>query len=69
MFFTYKEVDSESLCLGNSLTFKVLGIKKVIMKMNFEKFLTLKSMLHVINIKKNLIINSLLKKNSFKMIF
>jgi len=69
MFFTYKEVDRENLYMVNSSTFKVLDVGKVTLKMTFEKLLTLNNVLHVADIRKNLVFGSLLGKNSFKMVF
>jgi hypothetical protein len=53
----------------NSSTFKVVDVGKVTLKMTFEKLLTLNNVLHVADIRKNLVFGSLLGKNSFKMVF
>jgi hypothetical protein len=41
MFSIYKEVDGEHLYINNSLASKILGVRKVILKMTFKKLLTL----------------------------
>ena len=69
MFSNYKEVDIENLYKVNLSTSKVLGIEKVILKINFEKFLTVNNVLYDADIKKNLMFISLLSKNNFKMVF
>jgi hypothetical protein len=69
MFSTYKEVDGENLYMKNSSTSKVLGVGKVILKITFEKLFTLNNVLHVNDIRKNLVCGSLLSKNGFKMDF
>ena len=55
--------------MGNSTTSKIEGIGKLILKMTLGKELTLNDVLHVPNILKNLVSNSLLSKNGFKMVF
>jgi hypothetical protein len=62
MFSTYKEVDGENLYLRNSLTSKVLGVRKIILKMNSGNLSTLNNILHVTYIRKNLVSNSLMSK-------
>jgi hypothetical protein len=46
-----------------------LGIGKAILNMTYSKLLTLNNVLHITNIRKNLVFDSLLSKNSFKMVF
>jgi cytidylate kinase len=60
LFSTYKEADNKYLYIGNSSTFKVPGIGKVITKMAYEKLLTLNNVLHIAN--KNKVENQLNKK-------
>jgi hypothetical protein len=48
--------------MRNLSIFKVLGVGKAILKMTLKKPLTLNSMLHVVNIKMDLIFGSLLRK-------
>jgi hypothetical protein len=62
-------VNGEHLYLKNSLISKVLGFRKVILNMTFEKLLTLNNRLHVVDIRMNLIFGSLLNKNGFKLVF
>jgi hypothetical protein len=62
MFSTYKEVDGENLYLRNSSTSKVLGVRKIILKMNSGNLSTLNNILHVTYIRKNLVSNSLMSK-------
>lgn len=69
IFFTYKEMDGKGLYMENSSTSKVLGVGKIILKMTSGKLLTFNNILHVVNIRKNLVSNSLLSTNDFKMIF
>lgn len=69
MFSAYKEVDGEQLYMGNASSSKVLGIGKVVLKMTSGKLLTLNNVLHVADIRKNLVSGSLLSKNGFKMVF
>jgi hypothetical protein len=69
IFFTYKEVDGEHLYMKNLLTFKVLGFGKVIIMMTFKNLLILNNVLHVANIRKNLVFDSLLSTNNFKIVF
>ena len=70
MFFTYNPVgNGEKIFLGNSSTSKIEGNGKVMLKMTTSKYLTLKDVLHVQDIQKNLISSSLLSKNDFKLVF
>ena len=69
MFLTYKKVDEEHLYMGNSSISKALVVRKVILKITSRKLLTLKNILHVTNIKKNLVSDSLLIKKDFKIVF
>jgi hypothetical protein len=55
--------------MGNSSISKVLVVRKVILKITSRKLLTLKNILHVTNIKKNLVSDSLLIKKDFKIVF
>ena len=70
MFSTYNPVgDGEKIFMGNSSTSMVEGNGKVVLKMTTGKYLTLKDVLHVPNIQKNLVFGSLLRKNGFKLDF
>jgi hypothetical protein len=62
-------VVGEHLYIRNLSIFKVLGVEKAILKMTLKKLLTLNNMLHVVDIKIDLIFGSLWRKNSFKFIF
>ena len=55
--------------MGNSAVSKIERKEKVILKWTSEKELTLNDVLHVLNIRKNLISGSILSKKGFKMIF
>jgi hypothetical protein len=54
-FFTYKEVDGENLYVRNSSTSKLLEVVKVILKITFEKLLTLNNALYIADIIKNIV--------------
>ena len=70
MFSTYSLVDNaEPLYMGNSATAKVEGRGSIKLKMTSGKELTLKDVLHVPDIRKNLVSGSLLSKNGFKLVF
>ena len=68
MFSTYKEC-GEQLFMGNSSIARAAGIGKIILKMTSGKELTLNNVLHVPEIRKNLIAGSLMLKNGFKLVF
>lgn len=69
MFFTYKEVDGEYLYMDNKITFKVLDVGKVILKVTFQIFLIINNVLYVTDFIMNLKCGSLLSKIIFKMVF
>ena len=70
MFSTYNPVgNGGKIFMENSSTSKIKGIGKVVLKMTTGKFLTLKDVLHMLNIQKNLVSGSLLSKNGFKLVF
>ena len=52
--------------MGNSSTSKVEGIRKIALKMTPGKIVTLINVLHVLDVRKNLVSGSLLSKNGFK---
>jgi len=68
-FSSYKEIDGENLYMENSSSFKVLGVKKIKVNMTSGKLITLNNVQHVANIRKNLMFDSLLSKNNFKIMF
>ena len=70
MFTTYKVMESgEQLFMGNSSTSTIEGQEKIVLKMILGKELTLNNVLHVLEIRNNLISGSLLIKNGFKLVF
>ena len=70
MFSTYNHVgNGGKIFMGNSSTSKIEGVGKVVLKMTTGRFLTLKDVLHVPEIQKNLVSGSLLSKNGFKLVF
>ncbi|TYK03675.1 pol polyprotein [Cucumis melo var. makuwa] len=70
MFTSYVSVSNgEQLFMGNFSMSKVEGQGKVILKMTSGKELTLNNVLHVPDIRKNLVSGSLLSKNGFKLVF
>ena len=70
MFASYETIDNgEQLFMGNSSSSKVEGQGKVVLKMTSGKELTLNDVLHVPEIRKNLVSRSLLSKKGFKLVF
>ena len=70
MFSSYEAInDGDQLFMGNSSTSKVEGKGKVILKMTSKKELTLNDVLHVLEIRKNLVSRSLLSKKGFRLVF
>ena len=70
MFTNYKSAtNEEQLFMGNSSTSKVEGMGKIVLKLTSGKELTLNDVLHVPEIRKNLISRSLLSKHGFKLTF
>ena len=61
--------NGEEIFMGNSSTSKVIRKGNVILKMTSGKKLTLNDVLHVPDIRKNLVSCSLLSKNGFKLGF
>ena len=55
--------------MGNSSTSKVEGTGKILLKMTSAKTITLKDVLYVPDIWKNLVSGSLLSKSGFKLVF
>ena len=69
-FSTYNPVGNRrKIFIGNSSISKIEGIGKVVLKMTTGRFLTLKDVLHVLEIQKNLVSGTLLSKNGFKLVF
>ncbi|KAK6145739.1 hypothetical protein DH2020_022559 [Rehmannia glutinosa] len=69
MFSNYKLVGGELLFMENSASSKVEGQGKITLKMTSGKELVLNNVLHVPDIRKNLVSGSLLSKNGFKLVF
>ena len=70
MFSSYQTIDNgEQLFMGNYSSSKVEGQGKVVLKMTSGKELTLNDVLHVPEIRKNLVSGSLLSKKGFKLVF
>ena len=70
MFSSYQTIDNgEQLFMGNSSSSKVEGQGKVVLKMTSSKEFTLNDVLHVPEIRKNLVSGSLLSKKGFKLVF
>ena len=69
--FSYYEVvgGDEKLYMGNSSVATVAGKGKVDLKFTSGKVLTLNEVLHVPDIRKNLVSGSMLSKKGFKMVF
>ena len=65
----YVPVNGRNLIMGNSTTSRVMGIGKVVLKMTSGKELVLTDVLHVPDIRKNLVSGSMLSKNRFKLVF
>lgn len=70
MFLDYEEViDGESVYLGDARTASVAGKGKVLLKLTSGKSLALHSVLHVPNMRRNLVSGSLLNKAGIKLVF
>ncbi|KFK24069.1 hypothetical protein AALP_AAs60093U000200 [Arabis alpina] len=66
MFSTYKKnKGNEKLYMGNSATSKIAGYGKVVLKLTSERELSLTNVVHVPDMRKNLISGSLLSKHGF----
>ncbi|KZV25134.1 hypothetical protein F511_42831 [Dorcoceras hygrometricum] len=69
MFSTYVPVTGRKLFMGNSASSDVAGIGKVVLKMTSRKELALIDVLHVSEIRKNLVSGSALVKADFRLVF
>ena len=70
MFSSYQTIDNgEQLFMGNSSSSMVEGQGKVVLKMTSGKELTLNDVLHLPEIRKNLVSGSLLSRKGFKLVF
>ena len=61
--------NGEQLFMGNSSISKFERQGKTVLKMILGKEVTLNNVMHVLEIQKNLVFRSLLRKNDFKLIF
>ncbi|KAL0368431.1 UNVERIFIED_CONTAM: Retrovirus-related Pol polyprotein from transposon TNT 1-94 [Sesamum calycinum] len=69
MFSTYTPINGRKLFMGNSATSNIVGIGNVVLKMTSGKELTVIDVLHVPDIRKNLVSGSLLVKSGFRLVF
>jgi hypothetical protein len=70
LFLEYEEVnDGENVFLGDARIAKVVGKGKVILKLTSRKTLALNTVLHVPNMRRNLVSGSLLNKAGLKLVF
>ncbi|XP_073138526.1 uncharacterized protein [Henckelia pumila] len=69
MYSTYATIGDRKLFMGNSATSDVVGVGNVVLKMTSGKEMTLKNVLHVPDIHKNLVLGSLLRKTGFRLVF
>lgn len=69
LFTSFKLVNGEKIYMANSVTSAVEGQGKVVLKMTSEKLLTLNNVLYDLEIRKNLLLGSVMNKHGFKMVF
>ena len=70
MFTSFEPIaKGEKMFMGNSATSDVEGQGKIILNMTSRKVLTLNNILYVLEIRKNLVSDSLLSKHAFRMVF
>ncbi|KAK4383164.1 hypothetical protein Sango_2802900 [Sesamum angolense] len=69
MFSTYTPINGRKLFMGNPATSNIVGLSNVVLKMTSGKELTLIDVLHVSDIRKNLVSGSLLVKSGFRLVF
>ncbi|KAL0320072.1 UNVERIFIED_CONTAM: Retrovirus-related Pol polyprotein from transposon TNT 1-94 [Sesamum radiatum] len=69
MFSTYTPINGRKLFMENSATSNIVGLGKVVLKMTSGKELTLIDVLHVPDIRKNLVSGLLLVKSGFRLVF
>lgn len=68
MFSTYQKVENEVLYMGNSAQSPIVGRGQVILKWTSGKTTTLNDVIHVPEIRKNLISGTVLSKKGFRMV-
>ena len=70
MFSTFNPSETgDKVFLGNSTTSEIKGQGKVFLKMSFGNEVTLKNVLYVLEIRKNLVSGSLLNSHGFRIVF
>ena len=69
VFTSYRVVDGRKLHMGNQALSDVADIENVVLRLMSGKDLTLKDVLHVPDIRKNLVSGSLLVNNGFRLVF
>ncbi|XP_073154047.1 uncharacterized protein [Henckelia pumila] len=69
LFSKYTSISGRELYMGNNATSKIVGLGKVVIKMTSGKELTLIDVLHVPDIRKNLVSGSRLVKAGFRIVF
>ncbi|KAL0283992.1 UNVERIFIED_CONTAM: Retrovirus-related Pol polyprotein from transposon TNT 1-94 [Sesamum angustifolium] len=69
MFSTYTPINGRKLFMGNSATSNIVGIGNGVLKMTSGKEFTLIDVLHVPDIRNNLLSGSLLVKSGFRLVF
>ncbi|KAK4397602.1 hypothetical protein Sango_1235700 [Sesamum angolense] len=69
IFSTTHQSMGKKLFMENSATSNIVGLGNVVLKMTLGKELTLIDVLHVPNIRKNLVSGSLLVKSGFRLVF
>jgi hypothetical protein len=69
MFTTYEKTDGENVFMGNSASATVQGKGKIVLTLTSGKLITLTNVLHVPEMRRNLISGSLLMKAGLKLSF
>lgn len=69
LFTNYEPIEGEHLFMGNASTSAVKGKGKVILKLTSGKTLSLIDVLHVLEIRKNLVSGPILSNKGFKLVF
>ena len=69
MFTTYDKVEGENVFMGNSASASIQGKGKIVLTLTSGKLLTLTNVLHVPEMRRNLISGSLLMKAGLKLSF
>ncbi|KAI3471414.1 hypothetical protein Pfo_030778, partial [Paulownia fortunei] len=69
IFSSYIPINRRKMYMENSATSNIVGLGKLVLKMTSGKKLTLIDVLHVPDIRKNLVSGSLLIKAGFRLLF